>query len=96
MSISLQKGQKVSLTKDNAGLSEIIIGLGWDEAPRKKGGLFARKPESIDCDASAILCISGKFRDKADVVYFGNLKHKSGAVKHMGDNLTGEIGRAHV
>lgn len=89
MSISLQKGQKVSLTKDNAGLSEIIIGLGWDEAPRKKGGLFARKPESIDCDASAILCISGKFRDKADVVYFGNLKHKSGAVKHMGDNLTG-------
>ena len=89
MSISLQKGQKVSLTKDNAGLSEIIIGLGWDEAPRKKGGLFARKPESIDCDASAILCISVKFRDKADVVYFGNLKHKSGAVKHMGDNLTG-------
>ena len=89
MSISLQKGQKVSLTKDNAGLSEIIIGLGWDEAPRKKGGLFARKPESIDCDASAILCISGQFRDKADVVYFGNLKHKSGAVKHMGDNLTG-------
>ena len=89
MSISLQKGQKVSLTKDNAGLSEIIIGLGWDEAPRKKGGLFARKPESIDCDASANLCISGKLRDKADVVYFGNLKHKSGAVKHMGDNLTG-------
>ncbi len=70
MSISLQKGQKVSLTKDNAGLSEIIIGLGWDEAPRKKGGLFARKPESIDCDASAILFISGKIRDKADFVYF--------------------------
>lgn len=89
MSISLQKGQKVSLTKDNAGLSEIIIGLGWDEAPRKKGGLFARKPEPIDCDASAILCINGKFCDKGDVVYFGNLKHKSGAVKHMGDNLTG-------
>ncbi len=89
MSISLQKGQKVSLTKDNAGLSEIIIGLGWDEAPRKKSGLFARKPEPIDCDASAILCINGKFCDKGDVVYFGNLKHKSGAVKHMGDNLTG-------
>lgn len=89
MSISLQKGQKVSLTKDNTGLSEIIIGLGWDEAQKKKGGLFSRKPEAIDCDASAIMCINGKFCDKADVVYFGNLKHKSGAVKHMGDNLTG-------
>ena len=30
MSVSLQKGQKVSLTKDNAGLSNILVGLGWD------------------------------------------------------------------
>lgn len=52
MSVSLQKGQKVSLTKDNAGLSKVIIGLGWDEAPRKTG-IFAKKPEPIDCDASA-------------------------------------------
>ena len=28
-------------------------------------------------------------RSLSDVVFFGNLKHKSGAVKHMGDNLTG-------
>ena len=28
--------------------------------------------------------------DKTDVVYFGNLVHKSGTVRHMGDNLTGE------
>ena len=32
MSVSLQKGQKVSLTKDNAGLSTVVVGLGWDEA----------------------------------------------------------------
>ena len=31
MSVSLQKGQKVSLTKDNAGLSSVVVGLGWDE-----------------------------------------------------------------
>ena len=30
MSVSLQKGQKVSLSKDNAGLSKVIVGLGWD------------------------------------------------------------------
>ena len=38
MSISLQKGQKVSLSKENAGLKKIIVGLGWDEAPKAGGG----------------------------------------------------------
>lgn len=89
MSISLQKGQKVSLTKENAGLSNVLIGLGWDEAKRSRGGFFAPKPQAIDCDASALLLKSGKLYDKSDIVYFGNLQHKSGAVWHMGDNLTG-------
>jgi stress response protein SCP2 len=88
MSVNLQKGQKVSLTKDNAGLSKIVIGLGWDEAKQKRG-LFAPKPQPIDCDASAILLQNGKLAQKQDLVYFGNLTHKSGSVKHMGDNLTG-------
>ena len=50
MSISLQKGQKVSLSKDNAGLAKVIIGLGWDEVQQKRG-FFAPKPQPIDCDA---------------------------------------------
>ncbi len=89
MSISLQKGQKVSLSKDNAGLSKVIIGLGWDEAKRSRGGLFAPKPQPIDCDASAILLQNGRLMAKEDVVYFGNLRHATGTVQHMGDNLTG-------
>ncbi len=89
MSISLQKGQKVNLSKDNAGLSKVIIGLGWDEVQQAKGGLFAKKPKPIDCDASALLLINGKLTNKSDIVYFGNLRHKSGAIQHMGDNLTG-------
>ncbi len=88
MSISLQKGQKVSLTKDNAGLSKVIIGLGWDEV-KQKTGFFAPKPQAIDCDASAIMLQNGHFVNKADLVYFGNLRHQSGTVMHMGDNLTG-------
>ena len=60
MSISLQKGQKVSLTKENAGLSNVLIGLGWDEAKRSRGGFFAPKPQAIDCDASALLLKGGK------------------------------------
>ena len=88
MSISLQKGQKVSLSKENAGLSQVLVGLGWDEA-QPKGGFFAPKPKPIDCDASALLLRNGKLRDKADLIYFGNLSHMSGTVQHMGDNLTG-------
>lgn len=89
MSVSLQKGQKVSLTKDNAGLSKIIVGLGWDEMQQQKKGLFAPKPAPIDCDASALMLREGKLWGVEDIVYFGNLRHQSGSVQHMGDNLTG-------
>lgn len=90
MSVSLQKGQKVSLSKDNAGLAKVIVGLGWDEAKPAKKGFFAPKPQPIDCDASAIMLTNGKLiSPREDVVYFNNLKHKTGTVQHMGDNLTG-------
>ncbi len=88
MGVSLQKGQKVSLTKDNQGLSRVVVGLGWDEVQQKKG-FFAPKPQAIDCDASAFLLTNGKLLGVDDIVYFGNLRHKSGTVQHMGDNLTG-------
>ena len=95
MSVSLQKGQKVSLTKEGqSGLNRVIVGLGWDEAkPAGKGGLFGSlfsgATQAIDCDASVIMLQGGKLVDKRDIVYFGNLNHRSGAVRHMGDNLTG-------
>lgn len=97
MSINLQKGQKIDLTKGGGtGLRQIMVGLGWDEAPRSGGflkGLFGSAPQDIDCDASVILCgangkiISGNASDCC--VYFGNLRHSSGAIVHQGDNLTG-------
>ncbi len=87
MSVNLQKGQKVDLTKGNSGLKTLVVGLGWDEAPRKFS-LFT-KHEDIDCDASALLLKNGKLTGNVDVVYYGNLTHRSGAVRHCGDNLTG-------
>lgn len=93
MSVSLQKGQKVSLSKGNDGLSHVLVGLGWDEASKTGGGLFGllrgQGGQSIDCDASALLLTDGKLKNKNDIVFFGNLKHHSGTVQHMGDNLTG-------
>lgn len=88
MSVRLQKGQKVSLSKENAGLSRIIVGLGWDEVQQPRG-FFAPKPQPIDCDAFALLLTNGRLVDIKDIVYFGNLTHYTNAVKHMGDNLTG-------
>ncbi len=89
MSVKLQKGQKVSLSKENAGLSKVIVGLGWDEVERKRS-FFAPKPQDIDCDAFAIMLKNGKLVDNRDIVYFGNLSHYTNSVNHMGDNLTGE------
>lgn len=94
MSVKLTKGQKVSLTKENPGLSRIVVGLGWDAArPQNTGFLgafFASKPADIDCDASAFLLQNGKIVSKDDIVYYGNLNHRSGSVNHTGDNLTGD------
>ena len=92
--VNLKKGQKISLTKEDAGLRRIMVGLGWDEAPQVRHGLralFMGKPPDIDCDASAILCgEDGRLVGGKDFcIYFGNLQHPSGAIVHRGDNLTG-------
>lgn len=89
MSVNLQKGQKVELRKNNGGeLRRVMVGLGWDEVQQSRG-FFAPKPQDIDCDASAFICKNGRLAGTDDVVYFGNLTHRSGCVRHMGDNLTG-------
>ena len=88
MSVNLKKGGRLSLTKERPGLNRVVVGLGWD--PVKTRGFFGFKEVDIDCDASAILCRNGKYSDIDDLVYFGRLHHKSGAVEHLGDNLTGE------
>lgn len=92
MSVNLQKGQKVDLTKGNNSLKRIVVGLGWDSAQPQKKGLFSKpKQVDIDCDASALVCgAGGKLLAKEDIVYFRNLQHRSGCVTHLGDNLTGE------
>ena len=81
--ISLFKGQKIDLTKGNPGLSKLLVGLGWD-TNKYDGGY------DFDLDAAAFLLgANGKVREDTDFVFYNNLKHTSGAVIHMGDNLTG-------
>lgn len=84
MAVSLQKGQKVDLTKGNPGLSKMLIGLGWDTNKYDGGAAF-------DLDASAFLLgDNGKVLQDTDFVFYSNLEHASGSVIHTGDNLTGE------
>ena len=83
MAVNLSKGQKVDLTKNNPGLSKLLIGLGWDVNKYDGGSDF-------DLDASVFLLDSnGKVTSDGDFVFYGNLKHVSGSVEHMGDNRTG-------
>lgn len=94
MAITLEKGQRIDLTKGKAGLTNILVGLGWD--PVSQGGGFLGKlfggggGADIDCDASVLMLKNDKFTENKDLIYFGNLKSKCGSVEHTGDNLTGE------
>lgn len=104
MSLNLQKNETINLTKSlslnkgSNGLNNVLIGLGWDVAtPTQKKGLFGSlfsSPSSspnIDCDASVIVCRNGHYnRTGEDLIYYGHLNHSSGAIRHCGDNLTGE------
>lgn len=83
MAISLQKGQKIDLTKTNPGLKNVIVGLGWDVNKYDGGSDF-------DLDTSAFLVdASGKAPSDSSFIFYGNLKSECGSVQHMGDNLTG-------
>ena len=80
----MRKGQKIDLTKGNPSLSKLLVGLGWD-TNRYDGGA------DFDLDASAFLLdASGNAGNEKNFVFYSNLEDPSGAVKHMGDNRTGE------
>ncbi len=84
MPINLSKGQKVDLTKGNPGLKKIMVGLGWDVNAFDSGSDF-------DLDAAAFMAgDNGKCPTEKEFIFYGHLEHESGAVKHMGDNRTGE------
>ena len=93
MSISLRKGQRISLSKEAPGLTRLICGLGWDVVQQSGGGFFSKlgkKEEECDLDAS-IICLNSanKLIDSKNIVYFGNLQHPSGSIAHQGDNRDG-------
>lgn len=81
MSVSMNKGDSISLAGEAQGLNQIYVGLGWEK--RANDGV------DFDLDASAFLLnASGKIRNDNDFIFYNNL-NQGGAVEHMGDNLVG-------
>lgn len=82
--INLSKGQKIDLTKTNPGLTNVLVGLGWD-TNRYSGG------EDFDLDASAFLVdANGNALNEKCFIFYNNLQSEDGSVIHTGDNRTGE------
>jgi tellurium resistance protein TerD len=84
MPINLSKGQKVDLTKGNAGLDSILVGLGWDTNKYDGGHEF-------DLDVSIFMTgDSGKVENETNFVFYNNPQDAAGSVIYSGDNRTGE------
>ncbi len=83
MPISLSKGQKISLSKEDPGITHLMVGLGWD-TNRYDGGY------DFDLDASAFLLgANHHVTNDSDFVFYSNTTHPSRSVIHSGDNRTG-------
>ena len=82
MAVSLSKGGNVSLSKEEPGIEQVTVGLGWDAR--------ATDGQDFDLDASCfMLGANGKVRSDSDFIFYNNLKSADGSVEHTGDNRTG-------
>lgn len=89
MSVNLQKGQKISLSKEGGGeLTSVVMGLGWDAMAKKGLFGFGGGSQEIDLDASCLLF--DESRNLLDSVWFRQLRSRDGSIQHTGDNRTGD------
>jgi tellurium resistance protein TerZ len=89
VAINLSKGQKISLEKTAPKLSKIALGLAWQPiAPKGFFGRVLKFSEAVDLDASCV-CLDARGKE-IDVVWFRKLESTDRAIRHSGDNRTGE------
>jgi tellurium resistance protein TerZ len=88
MAINLEKGQRINLEKSNgAKLQNICVGVNWGAIEKK--GFFGSKKEAVDLDASCAVYDDKK--NHIDSVNFKKLVSSDRAIKHSGDDLTGDL-----
>jgi tellurium resistance protein TerD len=71
----------VDLTKTNPGLKKVLVGLGWDTNKYDGGHAF---------DLDSQIFMVGNDNKSEGCIFYNNLKDNTGAIQHLGDNLTGE------
>ena len=85
MSMNISKGQKADLTKRNAALRSVLVGMGW------------QANAALDLDAAAFLLgAQGKAAGDADFIFYGNARHTSGAVEHLPNPTGGDRAQIRV
>ena len=90
MAINLQKGQRISLEKANGTkLQKVCVGINWGAIEKKAFFGLSKSKEAVDLDGSCVLYNENK--QALEVIYFGNLQSKDRAVRHSGDDLTGDV-----
>lgn len=88
MAINLEKGQRINLEKSNGSkLVNICVGVNWGAIEKK--GFFGTKKEAVDLDASCAVYDDKK--NHIDSVNFRKLISSDRAIKHSGDDLTGDL-----
>lgn len=91
MAINLQKGQRISLEKNNGSkLQQVCVGINWGAIEKK--GLFGFGTSKIAVDLDASCAVYDEHKKLLDVIYFGNLSSKDGSIRHSGDDRTGDTG----
>jgi stress response protein SCP2 len=86
MAINLQKGQSINLKKEEADLSAVTIGLGWDVGA---GAAFDLDAVALLLNAQGKIANVGERGKNGDIIYYNNLRHPTGNIYHTGDNRTG-------
>ncbi len=92
--INLTKGQKISLKKENGStLTNMCVGINWGAIEKESKGFLGfgagKSKEAVDLDGTCALFDGDK--KLLDVVYFGALQSKDGAIRHSGDDLVGDV-----
>ena len=83
MSIELTKGDRFNLSKEAPDFNKVAIALGWQ---------VSQTAQNCDIDASVfMLAADGRIPDEKYFVFYNNLTSPDGAVRHSGDNTTGQI-----
>ena len=83
MSIELTKGERFNLSQEVPNFNKLAIALGWE---------VSQTAQNCDIDASVfMLGADGRIPDEKYFVFYNNLTSPDGAVRHSGDNTTGQI-----